>query len=96
MRSWWNESITGLPPSAPIMSLRDSYSQGKQLPGTCTSLEVPSLDVCIGMDYPFLELRYLEQKMRGSPLHQYTLVFRGSLILRGVELPKRCGPGEAP
>jgi hypothetical protein len=40
------------------------------------------------MDYPFLQLRHLEKEFRGGPLHLYTLVFRGSLILRGVELPK--------
>jgi hypothetical protein len=37
------------------------------------------------MDYPFLQLRHLEWKMKGVPLHLYTSVFRGRLILRGVE-----------
>jgi hypothetical protein len=29
-------------------------------------------DICIGMDYDFLQLKYLEQEMHGSSLHLYT------------------------
>jgi hypothetical protein len=45
-------------------------------------------DVCIDMDYPFLQPKHLEQEMRGGPLHLYKSVFGGGLILCGVEFPK--------
>jgi hypothetical protein len=43
-------------------------------------------DVCIRIDYPFLQPSHLEQELRGGPLHLNTSVFRGFLILQGVEL----------
>lgn len=53
-------------------------------------------DICTRMDYPFLQLRYLEQEMRGGLLHLYTSVFRGCLILRIVELEESLPSVEAP
>ena len=46
------------------------------------------MDLCIGMDYAFLQPKYLEAEMYGKLLHFYTSVFRYGFILRGVELPK--------
>jgi hypothetical protein len=45
-------------------------------------------DVCIGMDYPFLQSRNLEKELRGSLLLLYTSVFGGGLILCGVSCPR--------
>jgi hypothetical protein len=41
-------------------------------------------DVCLGMDYPFLQPRHLEKEFRGGQLHLYTSVFGSGFILRGV------------
>jgi hypothetical protein len=46
------------------------------------------MDLCIGMDYTFLQPKYLEAEMYGKLLHFYTSVFRYGFILLGVELPK--------
>jgi hypothetical protein len=46
----------------------------------------------IRMDYPFLKPEHLEQKMRGSPLHLYTSMSRGGLILQGMEIPEEDMP----
>jgi hypothetical protein len=54
------------------------------------------IDVCLGMDYPFLQPRHLEEKFRGGQLHLYTLVFGGGLILRRVELPEALGVVDKP
>ncbi len=40
------------------------------------------------MDYPFLQLKHLEHQRKGGPLHLFTSVFGGSLIMLGVELPR--------
>jgi hypothetical protein len=45
------------------------------------------MDLCIGMDYAFLQPKYLEAEMYGKLLHLFTSVFRYGFILRGVELP---------
>jgi hypothetical protein len=45
------------------------------------------MDICIGMDYPFLQPRHLVQGMRQGLLHLYLLVFGKGLILQGVEIP---------
>ncbi len=50
----------------------------------------------LGMDYPFLQPRYLEKEFMGGQLHLYTSVFGGGLILRGVELPEVRGPMHVP
>jgi hypothetical protein len=47
-----------------------------------------AIDICLGKDYPFLNLRHLEKEFRGGQLHLYTSVFGSGLILSGVELPE--------
>jgi hypothetical protein len=32
------------------------------------------MDICKGMDYPFLQPKHLEREMKGGPLHLYTPV----------------------
>jgi hypothetical protein len=39
-------------------------------------------NICISMDSPFLQPRYLEQEMKCCPLHLYTSVFGGRLVLQ--------------
>jgi hypothetical protein len=34
-------------------------------------------DICIGMDYDFLQLKHLDQEMSKSPRHLGTSVFEG-------------------
>ncbi len=47
-----------------------------------------AIDICLGMDYPFLQPRHLEKEFRAGQLHLYTTVFGGGLILHGVMLPE--------
>ncbi len=47
-----------------------------------------AIDICLGMDYPFLQPRHLKKEFRGGQLHLYTSVFGGGLIPQGVELPE--------
>lgn len=39
------------------------------------------MDIFIGMDYNCLQRKYLEQEIYVKPLHLYTSVFGGGLIL---------------
>jgi hypothetical protein len=61
---------------------RGSTAWNLHQPGCATN-------VCIGIDYPFLQPRHLEWEMRGSPLHLHTSVFGGGLILCSVDLPEK-------
>ncbi len=49
-------------------------------------------DVCIEMDYPFLQPRHLEKEFRGNSLHLYTSVFGNGLFLCKVERSLAVGP----
>jgi hypothetical protein len=46
------------------------------------------VDICIGMDCLFLQLKHLERQTKGSLLHLFTSVFGGGFIMLGVELPE--------
>jgi hypothetical protein len=82
------EAIHNGPPARCPENIATRFMQSRNAKSGDLSQAGGTTDICLGMDYPFLQPKYLEKEFRGGQLHLYTSVFGGGLILRGVELPE--------
>jgi hypothetical protein len=81
------EAIHNGPPARCPENIATRFLQSRNAKSESLSQAGGATDICLGMDYPFLQPRYLEKEFTGGQLHLYTSVFGAGLILRGVELP---------
>ncbi len=81
------EAIHNGPPARCPENIATRFLQSRNAKSRDLSQAGGVTDICLGMDYPFLQPKYLEKEFTGGQLHLYTSVFGSGLILRGVELP---------
>jgi hypothetical protein len=81
------EAIHNGPPARCPENIATRFLQSRNAKADSLSQAGGAIDICLGMDYPFLQPKYLEKEFTGGQLHLYTSVFGAGLILRGVELP---------
>jgi hypothetical protein len=81
------EAIHNGPPARCPENIATRFLQSRNAKSGDLSQAGGVTDICLGMDYPFLQPKYLEKEFTGGQLHLYTSVFGVGLILRGVELP---------
>ncbi len=81
------EAIHNGPPARCPENIATRFLQSRNAKSESLSQAGGTTDICLGMDYPFLQPKYLEKEFTGGQLHLYTTVFGAGLILRGVELP---------
>jgi hypothetical protein len=81
------EAIHNSPPARCTENIATRFLQSRNAKSGDLSQAGGVTDICLGMDYPFLQPKYLKKEFTGGQLHLYTSVFGAGLILRGVELP---------
>jgi hypothetical protein len=89
------EAIHNSPPARCPENIATRFLQSRNAKLESLSQAGGVTDICLGMDYPFLQPKYLEKEFTGGQLHLYTSVFGAGLILRRVELPAVREPAHA-